>query len=298
MTTPLEQAAMILPQTLREPLLAGFSDAEELHLRAGRPFTAAGEEGTERPVLRCGRPILLTGAELRMTLELATRASYHAAEHKLCAGFLPLRGGHRLGITGTADVRSGALHGYQTLSSLCLRIAHPIQNMGEETARQIFTQKTPLSALILSPPGRGKTTLLRELVRLASDRYGFRVGLADERGELAALWNGVPQFNVGERTDVMDGCPKAAALQVLLRTMNPQLLAADEITAPEDIAALSAAANCGVPVLATAHGSSLDELRRRPLYRKLLEEGIFRQVVLITRDQSGRHYEVRSVEDG
>lgn len=288
MNPALEQAIQILPLRLREAVRESVSDAEELHLRSGRVFTFCGPTGRERSVLRSDRELTVTGEELHLTLELATRASYHTVQEKLSAGFLPLSGGHRLGITGTADVRNGGIHGFRTLSSLCLRVAHPVRGMADDLARRLFARTVPNSALILSPPGGGKTTLLRELLRLASDRYGLRPSLADERSEVAGLWNGVPQLDVGAHTDVLDGCPKAQGLMLLLRSMNPQLLAVDEITAREDILALSSAANCGVAVLATAHAGSVAELHQRPLYRELMGEGIFTHAVLIHRGRGER----------
>ena len=151
------------------------------------------------------------------------------------------------------------------------------------------------STLLLSPPGGGKTTLLRDLIRAVSDGEGgpaLRVGVADERGELAAMYQGEPQFSIGRQTDVLDGCPKGPALLMLLRGMNPQVLAADEITAPEDAAALEMAANCGVSLLCTAHAGSLEELKARPLYRRLLDEGLFRRLAIIERAGRERRYQV------
>lgn len=296
MNRALEQASQILPLRLREAVQQNLSDAEELHLRSGRWFTWSGPEGREQLLQRSGEPLLVTGEELRLTLELATRASYHAVQGKLSGGFLPLQGGHRLGVVGSTEARQGEIHGFRSLSSLCLRVAHPVQGMADPLGERLFSGGVPRSALILSPPGGGKTTLLRELLRLASDRYALRPSLADERGEVAALWNGVPQFDVGVRTDVLDGCPKAQGLMLLLRSMSPQLLAADEITAREDIEALSRAANCSVPVLATAHALSLRELVQRPLYRVLLRERIFSHVILIRRGRGGRSYELLELD--
>lgn len=123
----------------------------------------------------------------------------------------------------------------------------------------------------------------------------LRVALADERGEVAALYNGVPQLEVGRRTDVAEGCPKAQGLMLLLRAMNPQVLAVDEITAPEDIKALTAAAGCGVILLATAHGEGRADLERRPLYRPLLEEGLFHRLIHIRREGERRVYTVEEL---
>lgn len=295
--TPLEQAAQCLPLRLREAVLRQGGDVEEVHLRAGRPLTVAGSDGREYSVLSRGRTLLVTGEELRTVLELATRASFHSAQDKLRGGFLPLRGGHRLGITGTADVRDGSIWSYRSLSSLCLRLAHPVRAVEKSVKEKVFSDNSCRATLIISPPGGGKTTLLRELLRIASDEYALRCGVADERGELAALWHGVPQLDVGQHTDVLDGCPKAQALSILLRTMSPQLLAMDEITAAADAAALSEAANCAVPLLATAHAASVEELRRRPLYRKLLEERIFEQLVRISRENGRRVYRVEPLGD-
>lgn len=290
----LKQAAGNLPSRLRNAVLQQTEDAEELHLRVGRGMTVCGETGKEEPVTQDGRPLTVTAEDIFQTLQIATGASYHTSAQHLASGFLPLRGGHRLGITGSVSLQNGVVHAITQPSSLCLRVAHSVQGMGNEVGRAIFAHGIR-STLILSPPAMGKTTLLRELLRLGSEEYGIRIGLADERGEVAALWKGIPQLDVGSRTDVLDGCPKAEGLLLLLRSMSPQLLAADEITAPEDIAALSMAANCGVPILATAHGKTVEELTRRPLNKRLMEEKLFSQVVTIIRAGGKRRYQVEEL---
>ena len=152
-----------------------------------------------------------------------------------------------------------------------------------------------VNTLVLGPPGSGKTTLLRDLIRLISDGKGIepqRVGVADERGELAALWHGEPQFYIGRQTDVLDGCPKAEGLSILLRSMNPQVLAVDEITHPEDVAAMMEAVGCGVSLLASAHGGSLKDLERRQVYRNLLHEEIFHRAIFLSCDHGIRSAKV------
>ena len=286
------QAAAALPLRLRQLALSLSLEeqgrAEELRLRAGRPMSAVLPEG-ERPL--GGGPV--TGAELEQLVEIASRASLHAVLPQVCRGYLTMEGGHRLGLCGTAVLREGEIHSLRQLSSANLRIARQVKGAAECLLPRLCSNGRLESTLILAPPGLGKTTLLRDLIRLVSDGTGclpLRVSVADERGEIAALWNGVPQLEVGRNTDVMEGCPKAQGLMLLLRAMNPQVLAADEITAPEDAAALRTAFGCGVTLLATAHGGDKSDLERRALYRPLLEEGCFHWLVRIVRGPEGRRY--------
>lgn len=295
------QAAALLPPALRrvaEQLPPGKQCvAEELRLRCGRPMTIAYRSEEETPP-GC-EDLVVTPADLSQVLEIATQASAHTALDRVRCGFFTVRGGHRIGICGSGVVKDGVVTNLRQFSSLSIRIAHPAAGAAGQVLDELTEGGTLRSTLILSPPGWGKTTLLRDLIRVLSDGEGvppLRVGVADERGELAAMYEGLPQFDVGRRTDVMDGCPKDVGLLMLLRGMNPQVLAADEITAPADCAALEMAANCGVVILATAHGDSLDDLRARPLYRKLLEQNIFHRLVTIGWQNGTRRYHVARLE--
>lgn len=286
---PFDKAAQVLPPELRSAALAlpeeTRSRAEELRLRLGQPMTVLAD-GVESEVP--GPPPVDRGT-LDTLLEIATQASAHTALERVRRGYVALRGGHRIGLCGIAAMEGGQIKSLRCLSSLSLRVARPVTGAAAEVLPHLREGGVP-GTLILAPPGAGKTTLLRDLIRALSDGEGgppLRVGVADERGEIAALWEGKPELDVGKHTDVMDGCPKALGLELLLRGMNPQVLAADELTSPDDIGAAELAAGCGVPLLATAHGNGRDGLLRRPLYRRLLALGVFQKLVTIRRDPDG-----------
>lgn len=280
--------AALLPPRLRRGM-EGLSypvrhRVEEVRLRAGQmPMVVL--NGEELPLPADG-PV--SERELSLTLEVATRASTHTALEQLRQGYFTLRGGHRVGLCGTAVTEDGRVKSFRHLSSLNIRIAHVVSGCGEEVLTRLRAGGSFPNTLILAPPGGGKTTLLRDLVRLLSNG-GTRVGLADERGEVAALWEGVPQFDVGEHTDVLEGCPKAVGLMLLLRGMNPQLLACDEVTDPADCAALERCSNSGVGLLATLHARKVEDLAQKPLYRALLARGLFQRTVVIHRDSEERY---------
>lgn len=281
--TPLAAVAAVLPAPLADRLKGMKAEelkrVEELRLRRGFPMTALLPEG-ECPL--GGDPV--EEKDLREVLERASQASAHTVLDHARSGFVTLRGGHRIGLCGTVSRRDGEITTLRYLSSLSIRVARAVEGQASELLPQLTEDGVFLSTLILGAPGSGKTTLLRELIRTLSDGHGIRphrVGVADERGEIAALWQGKPQFRVGRQTDVLDGCPKAEGLSILLRGMNPQVLAVDEITHPADVSAMTEAAGCGAALLATAHGGSLADLERRPVYRTLLEAGVFRRVILL-----------------
>ena len=243
-------AAALLPQELRRAALAvplmRRAVCEELRLRAGQAPALRLPEG-EIPFAETA----LTGADLAAVLENATGASLHAYAQQLRRGFVCAPGGVRVGVCGTAVMDGGDVHTIRGVSSLCVRVAR--QKPGAGAA--ILPRLRGKSVLILSAPGGGKTTFLRELVRSQSDA-GVRVALADERGELAGLSSeGAPGFDVGKCTDVLSGAPKAAAAMLLLRAMGPEAVAMDELGDADDAAAVTALMGSGVRVLATAHAA-------------------------------------------
>lgn len=289
------QAVEVLPQPLRSLALEVDAETmtrtEEVRLRYGRIPALVLPEG-ERPIPGAG-PV--DGALLKQVVDIASRWSVHTVLEQLRRGYLSVVGGHRLGLCGTVVEENGRVHALRDLSGINLRVARQIKGIACETVRQLCADGRVPNTLILAPPGAGKTTLLRDLIRcLSAGEVGrpVRVAVADERGELAALRQGQACMDLGERADVLDGCSKAIAIPMLLRGMNPQVIAVDEITAREDILAMEQAVGCGVSLLATAHGCGMEDLRRRVLYRELLEQGIFEWLITIGVRDGVRHMEM------
>ena len=289
-----ENAAALLPRGIREAFLslgaAEMEQAEEFRLRSGsRPAVLLPEGERELGTRE------VTPEDLASLIETATHGSAHTALALVRAGYVPLAGGCRLGLCGEMTAGADGELALRRLSSAAVRIARERRCCGDALRRALFSGGFR-DTLIVSPPGAGKTTLLREMVRLLSES-GERVAVADERGEIAAVSGGRAHFDVGPRTDVMTGAPKADAALMLIRSMNPTVLAMDEITSAGDVEAVMGAAGCGVRLIATAHGGSVGSLRRRGLYRRLLDEGIFARFVSVRRRADGiREYEVKELD--
>ena len=259
------------------------SEAEEFRLRAGRRATLL-IGGTETPI----SSVPVDTGDIEYVIERATNASVHTAQSSIAKGFINCSGGIRIGLCGTGIIDKDKVTGMRGISSLAIRIPHEIRGCGQAAIDKVKAD-TVGSVLILSPPGYGKTTFLRECIRQLSDS-GKRVSVADERGELAAVHRGVPQFDLGKESDIMSGVPKAQAVMMLLRAMNPQIIAMDEVSSPEDVEAAETASGCGVRLIATAHAADKSELYRRPVYKRLLELGVFKNTVVIENRCGRRSY--------
>lgn len=279
-----EKALELLPRRLlTECSCIPASEAEEFRLRAGRK-AAVLIGGTEMPI----SDVLIETRDIDWVIERATNASVHTAQSSIAKGFINCSGGIRIGMCGTGIIDDGKVTGMRGISSLAIRIPHEIRGCGQAAIDRIKAEPRD-SVLILSPPGYGKTTFLRECIRQLSDS-GKRVSVADERGELAAVHRGAPQFDLGNASDIMSGVPKAQAVMMLLRAMNPQIIAMDEISSPEDVEAAETASGCGVRLIATAHAADKSELCSRPVYRRLLELGVFKNAVVIENRCGKRSY--------
>ena len=283
---------------------------EEIRIREGRPlevgygggFGFAGEAGA-----LSGDPDMAykPGSDIcRKLLERITNHSLYAMEEELRRGYITVAGGHRIGLAGRTVLEGGAVRGLRDVSGFNIRIARDISGVADAVLPGLINRpgRTVRSALIVAPPQQGKTTMIRDLARSVSyGRWrhpeaakwpGRKVGIVDERSEIAACVRGVPTFDVGPRTDVIDACPKAEGMMMMLRSMSPELLVADEIGRPEDADAIREASHAGVAVIATAHAADLAEARGRPVLRRLLEEGAFDLLVELRRTPAGLSHRI------
>lgn len=266
-------------QSVLEKEKIQFEHLQEIRLRAGYPIIIfyKGEE----------RILPMTGTEkvIRETLDYVSDYSLYAYENELRQGFITIEGGHRVGMAGQVLIEQGKIKNLKQISSLNIRVSHEILHCADKLFPYITHNKQMYHTLIISPPRCGKTTLLRDLIRQISDGNkwvkGSTVGVVDERSELAGCYQGIPQNHMGMRTDVLDGCPKADGMLMLIRSMSPQVIAVDEIGAAEDVQAIRYAMHCGCKMLATVHGESLEEIQRKPLFEQLIKEHCFERYVVL-----------------
>lgn len=297
-----EQAAELLParwqQAARRVPDYRKARAEEFRLRAGRPMTLVTPEGELFVSDELPRQSV-TQADLEQLCDVVTGYSRYAATEAMGKGYLVGRGGFRVGLCGTVVVREGVGVNLRDISSATVRISRQVSGLCGSVSELLPEGEAFESTLIAAPPGAGKTTLLREMAAALSNgsetRPALRVGIVDERGELAGMYRGVPQLDVGFHTDVLDGCPKALGIPMLVRSANPQVIVVDEITAEEDLRAMTAAANCGVALLATIHALDGEELRRKPLFPMLEAAQVFRHLVTISVEVGVRQYRVQNL---
>ena len=249
-------------------------EIREIRLRVGKPMmlrTAKGEYvGSYKP----------QAGDIRETVEKISQYSMYAFENELACGYITLPGGHRVGVCGQVVLENGLVHGWRFISGLNIRVAHSVHGSADGILPQILNDGFLYHTMIISPPGFGKTTILRDIVRQISDG-GLTVGLVDERSEVAGSFQGVAQNDVGIRTDILDGCPKSVAMEMLLRSMSPDVIAVDELGGAQDVQAVDAVLCAGVKLLCTAHGNNIEDVAESPTLGALIGRNIFERFVVL-----------------
>jgi len=247
--------------------------------------------------------------ECRALLERVTNHSLYAVEEELRRGFVTVPGGHRIGLAGRVVLDNGNVSHLRDIAGFNVRMARARIGFGGQVLPGLLDPeaRTIRHTLIVSPPQQGKTTLIRDLARCissgewhhpaAASWAGRKVGVVDERSEIAASERGVPTFDLGPRCDVLDACPKAEGIMMMVRSLSPEVIAVDEIGRPEDAAALNEAIHAGVRVLATAHAADLADVFARPVLAQLAASGVFGRYVLLTRNGGKVEHRVFSSEE-
>lgn len=271
-------------------------ELEEIRIRVGRPLLLRinDRECTldyqGRIHHELDRGYVVGDDDLHRAVACIMDNSLYAFEEDINRGFITIPGGHRVGLAGQVLAQGGEVRRVKDFSSLCIRLAREVLGC----ARPLYNLICPrpqeiLNTLIISPPRCGKTTILRDVARFLSSGGGLwpgcNVSLIDERSELAGCYQGVPQLNVGPRTDVLDGCPKHLGMSMALRALSPRVIITDELGSRADVEAVRECVNAGVQVISTVHASSMEELQRRPMLKELLNLKAFSLAVFLSRRQ-------------
>lgn len=303
----------LFPEKVRA-LLSGLplpllEKLEEIRVREGRPleinysgtYHFVCEDGslTQHP----GEAYKPNREDTHRLLDLISNHSLYTMEEELRKGFITIPGGHRIGLSGRTVLSGGGVEHLRDITGFNVRIAREIPGIADSLLPYLLERgrQRIMHTLILSPPQHGKTTLLRDLARQISagsrggregSRSSFKVGIVDERSEIAGSRRGIPAFDVGPRTDILDGCPKAEGMMMMIRSLSPDVLIADEIGRLEDAEAVTEALHAGISVVASAHGKEVAELARRPGLGGLLEHRMFERYVILHRTQAGLSFRI------
>ncbi len=270
-----------------------LKEIEEIRIRINKPLLLSCKK-KEYFIKRDGKiaqkieeAYLPSSEDIRHTLEKASRYSMYAFSEEIKNGFLTIEGGHRIGVVGKVVTENGVIKSIQNISALNIRISHEIKGCANFVLQYAVKNGIFYHTLLVSPPACGKTTLLRDMVRQLSNGkkglfLGQTVGVVDERGEIAGCYQGIAQNDIGIRTDVLDCCPKAEGMLILVRSMSPRIVAVDEIGKKEDFVAIESIVNAGIQLLCTVHGNDLEEVKKRKILGEMITSGIFHTIIVLS----------------
>ncbi len=293
MKKTIREVLWIMPDNLRAILSKAetqLSDIEEIRLRCGRPLiikTANGsfavlENGVVSPAI--GGAYQISENDIKRVFSALCENSIYAYSEEIKQGYITIKGGHRAGFSGKAVVSNGKIENIKDINSINIRIASQRIGSAGEYMGKILQNGRVTNTLIVSPPGCGKTTLLRDIARQLSNS-GKKVSVIDERGEIGAMHRGTPQNDIGVLTDVIEDAPKDKGIEIMLRSMSPEVIICDEITGEGDIKALFKCFGAGVGVIASAHASSFEDVKERKLLAPILGKIGFNQIILLKRNE-------------
>ena len=264
---------------LAEIFSSEMENLEEIRIRRGQVILG-----------RCRRqeykvPDAVQKEEMDYILQRLNQSSLYAWEEEYRKGYLTIAGGHRVGLAGKTMLQRGEVRSLKDINSLNIRIARNVYGAADKIMPYIVNRNYVNNTLLLGPPASGKTTILREIIRHLSDEKGYQISVVDERSELSGMYEGESHLNLGSRVDILDGCPKAIGMSMLIRSMAPEVLATDEMGSAEDVQALEEALAAGVRVITTVHGQSIEDLRNRPTLANLLLKHMFDTIIILGKSQ-------------
>ena len=269
--------------------ISDTQDIEEIRLRIKKPIIIKNSIGNKLLIH------IVSKEELLETFQKVCEQSIYSYQKQICEGFITIRGGHRVGITGSCVIENGKIININYISSLNFRIAREKKDVSNSIIKYIVNENDVNNTLIISKPGCGKTTILRDLVRKISTKK--TCGIVDERGEIAAMYKGVPQNDIGILSDVMDNCTKSEGMKMLIRSMSPEVIICDEIGSKQDIEAINYAMCSGVKGIFTAHGDSLEEILLNEQIKQLLKKYIIQTIIILNDKKRGEIKRIYKLEN-
>ena len=269
--------------------ISDMQDIEEIRLRIKKPIIIKNSIGNKLLIH------IVSKEELLETFQKVCEQSIYSYQKQICEGFITIKGGHRVGITGSCVIEDGKIININYISSLNFRIAREKKDVSNSIIKYIVNENDVSNTLIISKPGCGKTTILRDLVRKISTKK--TCGIVDERGEIAAMYKGVPQNDIGILSDVMDNCTKSEGMKMLIRSMSPEVIICDEIGSEQDIEAINYAMCSGVKGIFTAHGDSLEEILLNEQIKQLLEKYIIQTIIILNDKKRGEIKNIYKLEN-
>lgn len=296
-----DEVYKILPTTISNIIDRYFVDDEiqEIRIKIGKPVILN---------LSMGEKVLdykVTAEDLRYMMAKISNYSLYAFEEEIKQGYITLKGGHRVGLAGECVISRGEVRTIKNISSLNIRICREIIGSSNKIMRLITENNRVYNTLVVSPPKCGKTTILRDIAKnISNGMYqvnlsGKKVTIVDERSEIAACYNGIPQMNVGIRTDILDNCLKKSGMIMAIRSLSPEVLICDEIGTEGDLEALNMAFNSGVNIIVTVHGYDIDDIYSRRVFKDLIDNCILERIILLSsRKGAGTIEKVYKVDRG
>ena len=269
--------------------ISNVQDIEEIRLRTNKPIILKNSSGNNLLIH------IVSKEELLETFQKVCEQSIYSYQKQICEGFITIKGGHRVGITGSCVIENEKIININYISSLNIRIAREKKDVSNNILNNILNENDVNNTLIISKPGCGKTTILRDLVRKISTKK--TCGIVDERGEIAAMYKGEPQNDIGILSDVMDNCTKSDGMKMLIRSMSPEVIVCDEIGSKQDIEAINYAMCSGVKGIFTAHGNSLEEIKLNEQIKELLEKYIVQIIIILDDKKRGEIKNIYKLEN-